>query len=174
MSDISQTCVDCGKNIDNIDTHCCILPRPKKKTIIKKTVVKKTVLKEITKEEENPLDILKDIVSSKEQTKEWRKSQTWYKTGKSNECEIYQRNNLEKFFKKPILKTNLRFNTRTNELKEISCPMKKADGFDYTEDFDGILKYSGGILKETDRTLLFNLKFVCDVLASYEARTLAL
>lgn len=31
------------------------------------------------------------IPSSYYQTKQWRKNQLWYKTGKSNECEIYQK-----------------------------------------------------------------------------------
>ena len=35
------------------------------------------------------------IVSSKTQTKQWRIQQNWYKNGKSNECELYQKRIIE-------------------------------------------------------------------------------
>jgi hypothetical protein len=37
----------------------------------------------------------------------------------------------------PCPKTNMRINTRTNQMKEISQPMIQEDGFDWTENFDG-------------------------------------
>ena len=36
------------------------------------------------------------IPGSEIQTKNWRKNQNWYKGGKHNECELYQRNLIEK------------------------------------------------------------------------------
>jgi len=89
------------------------------------------------------------------QTKKWRLEQPWYNTGKSNDCELYQLDNLKRYLKTSINKTNLRLNIRTYELKEVLKPMVKDDGFDWTENFDGILK-------RDFYTLLFNLKFVCD------------
>lgn len=35
-------------------------------------------------------------------------------------------------------KTNIRINLRTNTLKDIAHPNTKSDGFDYSEDFDGV------------------------------------
>jgi hypothetical protein len=35
-------------------------------------------------------------------------------------------------------KTNMRINLRTSTLHDIAHPNKQADGFDYTEDFDGV------------------------------------
>lgn len=138
------------ENIDVIvsgstKTQICILSEPKK-----------TICEDIIDIQEKLCALsITNIVSSNEQTKEWRKSQSWYKGGKSNECEIYQKQNLENLLKRPLKKCNFRLNTRSKELKEISHPMKKTDGFDWTEDFDGILI-------DKERTLLFNLKFVCD------------
>ena len=95
------------------------------------------------------------IISSKEQTKEWRKNQTWYKDGKHNECEKYQQHNIEQYLHTSLSKTHLRLNTRTGELKKHKQPNKQSDGFDWTEDFDFQC-----VLK--NKHLLFNCKMVCD------------
>lgn len=44
------------------------------------------------------------IPSSFYQTKNWRKNRTWYKTGKSNECEKYQISLIEKICNLKLLK----------------------------------------------------------------------
>jgi hypothetical protein len=38
----------------------------------------------------------------------------------------------------PCPKTNIRINLRTNTLKDIAHPNTQSDGFDYSEDFDGV------------------------------------
>lgn len=50
-------------------------------------------------------------------------------------------------------KTNIRINKRTRTLQEIAHPMKQDDGFDYTENFDGMQTIGG-------RRVLYNLKCV--------------
>ena len=42
------------------------------------------------------------IQQSQNQNKEWRQSQKWYRNGKHNECEYYQRNIIEKITKEPV------------------------------------------------------------------------
>ena len=95
------------------------------------------------------------IIQSKLQTKDWRTSQSWYKNGKSNECEIYQRILVESITSLPCRKCNFRINIRKNTLEEKTNPLKYQDGFDWTEDFDGIQEKSG-------KTLYYNLKMICD------------
>ncbi len=105
-----------------------------------------------------------DITPSKIQTKEWRKQQHWYKNGKSNECEKYQRNIVENITDTICPKTNTRINCYTFELKNITSPLKNNDGFDWTEDFDGFQNISG--IK-----IYYNLKMVCDA-GGAQTRTL--
>ena len=45
-----------------------------------------------------------NIPKSNEHTKQWRKNTDWYINGKKNECEIYQRNNVENITKKNVKK----------------------------------------------------------------------
>ena len=80
------------------------------------------------------------IVSSKDQTKEWRQSQPWYIDGKRNECENYQRSMIEKIIGRKCKKTNTRLNTITFESRDLSRPLSQEDGFEWTEDFDGLSK----------------------------------
>ena len=97
-----------------------------------------------------------NVLSAKRQTAKWRTAQIWYNTGKSNECEIYQLKKLSKILDKRAIstKTNLRMNILTYEIKMVKNPLKQLDGFDWTEDFDGIAKKDG-------KTIYINLKFVC-------------
>ena len=95
------------------------------------------------------------IIKSQNQDKKWRKTQKWYIDGKRNECEIYQRCLIEKITKEKCIKTNYRINMITHEMKIERQPMKRTDGFEWTEDFDGSIKY-----KTND--FYFNLKFICD------------
>lgn len=43
----------------------------------------------------------------------------------------------------PCPKTNVRINLRTNTIKDIAHPNKANDGFDYSEDFDGVQAIKG-------------------------------
>lgn len=95
------------------------------------------------------------IPSSYYQTKEWRKNRKWYKTGKSNECEKYQINLIEKIITNKLIKTNDRLNIETIKIINKKHPMLNNDGYEYTENFDG------QIIKNNN-TYYFNLKFVCD------------
>ncbi len=97
-----------------------------------------------------------NALSAKQQTAKWRTAQTWYDTGKSNECELYQPKKLSKILDKRAIstKTNMRMNILTSEIKMVKNPLKQLDGFDWTEDFDGIAKKDG-------KTIYINLKFVC-------------
>ena len=101
--------------------------------------------------------IMKNILipDSCYQTKVWRMNRNWYKGGKHNECEKYQLKMIEKIISNRVEKTYFRINIETNELTEIAYPLKKIDGFEWTENFDGRLLIN-------KNTYLFNLKFVCD------------
>jgi hypothetical protein len=110
---------------------------------------------------------LYNITSSKYQTKEWRKSQSWFKTGRSNECEKYQ----EKILRLYLSKYNLniskkeankyRMNLFDNNLIYISEFKKNINiswndlSFEFSENFDFILE-------EKNNIILFNLKFICE------------
>ena len=95
------------------------------------------------------------IPSSYYQTKNWRKNKKWYKKGKSNECEIYQINLIEKIINIKLNKTNDRINTETNNIIDNRNPLVNSDGYEWTENFDG------KIIKN-EIIYYFNLKFVCD------------
>jgi hypothetical protein len=92
---------------------------------------------------------------SKNQTKEWRRSQVWYKTGKSNECEKYQKTNIESLTLKKLNLTYDRINFENSTIIECRHPLKNKDGFEFTENFDGLQFIN-------DKKLYYNLKFVCD------------
>ena len=79
------------------------------------------------------------IIPSQCQTKEWRKTRTWYKGGKSNECEKYQINLIEKMLAIKLMKTQVRINMENYEITTNTHPMKNSDGFEWTENFDGLL-----------------------------------
>lgn len=70
--------------------------------------------------------------------------------------ENYQRQTISTLTKIPCLKTNIRINLRNNTLKEICYPNKYSDGFDYSENFDGIQT----IPLTTTKTIYINLKCV--------------
>ena len=99
-------------------------------------------------------------VPSNLQTKDWRKDQPWYKGGKSNECELLQRSQIEEMTGKCCPKTTMRINKRTRQIKELYNPLTRPDGFDWTEDFDGKQQLVGkdGSMHE----LFYNFKMVCD------------
>ena len=62
-----------------------------------------------------------DITSSKEQTKNWRKACNWYKNGKSNECEIYQKTLTKQLIGYIPNKTNDRFYMETKDIMGMSA-----------------------------------------------------
>lgn len=95
------------------------------------------------------------IPSSYYQTKDWRKNRKWYKNGKSNECEKYQINLIEKIITHKLIKTDDRINMETNEIINKKNPIVNNDGYEWSENFDG------KIIKNNN-TYYFNLKFVCD------------
>ena len=79
------------------------------------------------------------IPSSFYQTKDWRKNRKWYKNGKSNECEKYQINLIKKMLAIKLKKTDDRINMETNEIISKKNPMINNDGYEYSENFDGLL-----------------------------------
>ena len=95
------------------------------------------------------------IILSKYQTKLWRQGQVWYKNGRFNECENYQRRLIAEITQQECKKTMKRLNINTLELSEIKKPMLQDDGFNWTENFDGIQEKDGN-------ELLYNMKMICD------------
>jgi hypothetical protein len=104
------------------------------------------------------------IPSSKYQTKRWRMKQLWYINGKKNECEIYQIKIINKIIKNKLDKTFDRINFEDYKIYDKKNPYKFNDGFNYTENFDGLCK---------NNKYYFNLKFVCDA-GGAQTRTLIL
>jgi len=107
------------------------------------------------------------IPSSYYQTKIWRKNRKWYKNGKSNECEKYQINLIEKIITIKLNKTDDRINIETNEIINKKYPMINDDGYEWSENFDG------KIIKNNNNICYYNLKFVCDC-GGTQTRTLKL
>jgi len=136
--------------------------------LIRKTIQDKSLQISQISKHEAVLELNKhlDIIKSSEQTKEWRKSCSWYKNGKSNECENYQKKIIKQLIGYEIKKCNDRFYIETNNIIAKVNPMKDIDGFEYTEDFDG--KCTLG-----KNTIYFNLKFCCDA-GGAQTRTLRL
>jgi len=104
------------------------------------------------------------IPSALYQTKNWRKNRMWYKIGKSNECEKYQIRMIEKIIANKLPKTNDRINIETNDIVSMTSPMSSADGYEWSENFDGKIIID-------NNTFYFNLKFVCDA-GGAQTRTL--
>lgn len=95
------------------------------------------------------------LVSSFYQTKIWRQKQSWYKNGKSNECEIFQRNLINQITQENCIKTKYRLNFITKEFLIYHSPNSKIDGYEWSEDLDGFIS-------SNKRNFYFNLKFICD------------
>jgi hypothetical protein len=95
------------------------------------------------------------LIPSSQQTKAWRKEQSWYNTGKNNECEMYQRRVVETITQTKCPKTSARIRLDTYDIRENSKPMSSDDGFEWTEDFDGKQFIN-------NNTIYYNLKMVCD------------
>lgn len=71
----------------------------------------------------------------------------------SKKPEDSQRKYIELGTSRPCIQTQIRINWRNNEMVEKSQPMRKDDGFDYTENFDGKQVFSSN-------TILINMKSV--------------
>tara|TARA_B100001093_G_scaffold2607_2_gene2663 strand:- start:3636 stop:4220 length:585 start_codon:yes stop_codon:yes gene_type:complete len=95
------------------------------------------------------------ITPSKFQTRVWRQNQVWYKDGKQNECEKYQKKLIEKITKDEFVKSSKRINSYTKQLCNVNFPLKNKDGFEWTENFDGYLK-------NNKDDYYFNLKIICN------------
>lgn len=55
--------------------------------------------------------------------------------------EIYQKKMIEQFSKIPIVKTSTRINLRQYTMENVIRPNIKTNGFDYSEDFDGVQQH---------------------------------
>lgn len=94
------------------------------------------------------------ITPSKFQTKVWRQEQIWYKNGKQNECEKYQKKLIKHITKKECVKSNKRIHSHSKILHDVNFPLKNNDGFEWTENFDGYLE-------NNKKDYYFNLKTIC-------------
>lgn len=92
--------------------------------------------------------------SSNIQTIEWRKNQEWYIDGKHNECEKQQKQYLERALHIVLNKTNERLHYHKLIIQEKTKPMNDIDGFEWSENFDGVIFVKHKIV-------YFNLKMVC-------------
>jgi hypothetical protein len=61
--------------------------------------------------------------------------------GGSTKPEKYQREMIEQGTGIPCVKSNMRIHHETLEMRENSRPMTAADGFEWTENFDGVQKF---------------------------------
>jgi len=95
------------------------------------------------------------LITSNNQTTDWRKAQKWYFNGKKNECEKFQRAVIEYIIKIKCPITYERFDMRNYNIIYKQYPLKEPDGFEYTEDFDSIVKIN-------TNKYYFNLKFICE------------
>jgi hypothetical protein len=95
------------------------------------------------------------IPSSSYQTKTWRQNRSWYKSGKSNECEKYQIDLIEKIIRNKLINTHERINMENYEITNNKNPMIHDDGYEWSENFDGKICLH-------NNTYYFNLKFICD------------
>jgi hypothetical protein len=102
------------------------------------------------------------VESSENQTKKWRKDNLCCKDGqKDSSCEKHQRNLIKQITQMECPKSKcMRINNRTLEFINYSAPMTQngknvPDGFDWSEDFDGLQEIN-------NIELYYNLKFVCE------------
>lgn len=89
------------------------------------------------------------------QTKIWRMRQRWYNNGKRNECEVYQKTKINLITNQNIGITHDRIKMDIVAIINIKYPLRYNDGYEYTENFDGLQIING-------YKIYYNLKFVCD------------
>lgn len=83
-----------------------------------------------------------------------RRNQPWYNNGKSNECERFQKQHIEHVTMFSLNKTHIRLHLPSSTLQHVPNPNLQLDGFDYSENFDGVQHFG-------DYTIYYNLKMVC-------------
>lgn len=83
-----------------------------------------------------------DVIEGSQITKEKRQELFGKVNGGAGSCnpEVYQRTKIVEGTGLPCSKTNIRIHLVQNCLKNIPHPNKEKDGFDYSEDFDGVQK----------------------------------
>jgi hypothetical protein len=81
-----------------------------------------------------------DVIAGKLMTKEWRQQMFGRVAGGAGSrlIEVYQRQKVVEGTGVPCPKTTMRINLRTNTFHDIAHPNTQANGFDYSEDFDGV------------------------------------
>lgn len=96
-----------------------------------------------------------DVVEGRLMTKEKRQELFGQVAGGAGSCkpEHFQRQKIIEGTGKECLKTTIRINLRMRTLIDIKCPNIKCDGFDYSEDFDGIQTIHG-------QSVFINLKCI--------------
>lgn len=108
------------------------------------------------------------IVSSSCQTKQWRNSQEWYNSGKSNECEKYQIRQLEKVIKPRFEFNNIPFERDTQNTYRLQLSngrmfigKNKPENickYEVSESFDYVFIYN----KHKKHKFFINFKFIVD------------
>ena len=98
---------------------------------------------------------IKDIIDGSLITKTIRNEMfgSCDKGANTSNPENYQRQTISNLTNIPCLKTNIRINLRTNKLTELCYPNKSINGFDYSENFDGIQTIK-------DKIIYINLKCI--------------
>lgn len=98
---------------------------------------------------------MENVIEGKFITKEKRQEMFGQVAGGAGSMkpESYQRASIEELTGVPCPKTNMRINLRTNEIRNISNPNTSRDGFDYSENFDGVQIFNGN-------TIYINLKCI--------------
>jgi len=89
-----------------------------------------------------------DVVYGADVTSNWRKHNLGVAAGggETSNSENYQRKAVEDGTGLDCKKTIYRINIRENTLQKLARPLGKNDGFDYTEDFDGVQNPEFGIV----------------------------
>jgi hypothetical protein len=120
-----------------------------------------------TNVEKKPIKCPEEVVKGSLIDKEKRHSMYGVVAGGSGsqKPEEYQRRLIVEGTGVECAKTHMRINWLTNKMAENSRPMTKVDGFDWTENFDGIQKFEG------DKTVFINLKCIVGT-GGYQTRTL--
>lgn len=98
---------------------------------------------------------MQNIVEGKLITKERRQEMFGQVAGGSGSMkpEEYQRSTIVELTGVPCAKTNMRINLRTSEMLHLTTPNIYPNGFDYSENFDGVQHVN-------DNTIYINLKCV--------------
>jgi hypothetical protein len=89
-----------------------------------------------------------ELVYGANLTSKWRNTNLGKAAGggKTSKAEEYQRKAVEDGTDIKCPKTNYRINIRKNTIEKLSNPLSKENGFDYTEDFDGVQDTSYGFV----------------------------